>query len=75
MVVNTFPTAFRLKAKMIAIDEKRFFTEFAVKLVYKMVKKVGNKRQRIVDRDCLVKNKNKTNFYWNGLVPLLNLCS
>lgn len=29
MVVNTFPTAFRLKAKM--IDEKRFFTEFAVK--------------------------------------------
>lgn len=40
-----------------------------------MVKKVGNKRPRIVDRDCLVKNKNKTNFYWNGLVPLLNLCS
>lgn len=40
-----------------------------------MVKKVGNKRQRNVDRDCLVKNKNTTNFYWNGLVPLLNLCS
>lgn len=33
MVVNTFPTAFRLKAKMIAIDEKRFFTEFAVKYI------------------------------------------
>lgn len=68
MVVNTFPTAFRLKAKMIAIDEKRFFTEFAVK-------RVENKRQHIVDRDCLVQNKYKTNFYRNGLVPLLNLCS
>lgn len=31
MVVNTLPTTFRLKAKMIAIDEKGFFTEFAVK--------------------------------------------
>lgn len=64
MVVNNFPTAFCLKT----IHKKRFFTEFAVK-------RVENKRQHIVDRDYLVKNKNKTNFYRNGLVPLLNLCS